>query len=174
MMNIFMAVIVIMLFSVITSTHAQEIVPADQELVVLRPPPPEEPSEEQTEPAAETPPKKVPPVVQRGQRPYGAIFQMNKRVTCNDTVVVEKYVTEGYEEIPFSLGVVRNRMAIITNIFMMYVNPKSGGFTIVEHASTGISCILAEGSELQFLVDPSTFNPDNQYTEKWPQDDPPK
>ena len=174
MMNIFMAVIVIMLFSVITSTHAQEIFDPDQEFVVLRPPPPEKESEEQTSPpnAAET--SKVAPVARQQGRPYGSIFQMSKRVTCNDTVVIEKFVTEGYQEIPFTIGVVRNKMAIITNVFMVYVHPKTRAFTIVEHAATGMSCILAEGSELQFLVDPSTFNPDNQYTEKWPQDDPPK
>ena len=184
-----MAIIAIMLFSATASTHAQEIVPPDQELVVLRPPPPEEKSEEQTSPpsvtetpleapvAAETPPEKVPPVVNRGQRPYGAIFQMNKRITCNDTVVIEKFITEGYKEIPFTIGVAKNKMAIITNIFMVYVHPKTRAFSIVEHAATGISCILAEGTGLELMNDPNIINPNfigEDYAEKRPQIDPSK
>jgi len=188
-MSIIMAIIAIMLFSATASTHAQEIVPPDQELVVLRPPPPEEKSEEQTSPpsvtetpleapvAAETPPEKVPPVVNRGQRPYGAIFQMNKRITCNDTVVIEKFITEGYKEIPFTIGVAKNKMAIITNIFMVYVHPKTRAFSIVEHAATGISCILAEGTGLELMNDPNIINPNfkgEDYAEKRPQIDPSK
>ena len=184
-----MAIIAIMLFSATASTHAQEIVPPDQELVVLRPPPPEEKSEEQTSPpsvtetpleapvAAEPPPEKVPPVVNRGQRPYGAIFQMNKRITCNDTVVIEKFITEGYKEIPFTIGVAKNKMAIITNIFMVYVHPKTRAFSIVEHAATGISCILAEGTGLELMNDPNIINPNfkgEDYAEKRPQIDPSK
>jgi len=184
-----MAIIAIMLFSATASTHAQEIVPPDQELVVLRPPPPEEKSEEQTSPpsvtetpleapvAAETPPEKVPPVVNRGQRPYGAIFQMNKRITCNDTVVIEKFITEGYKEIPFTIGVAKNKMAIITNIFMVYVHPKTRAFNIGEHAATGISCILAEGTGLELMNDPNIINPNfkgEDYAEKRPQIDPSK
>ena len=184
-----MAIIAIMLFSATASTHAQENVSSNQELVVLRPPPHEEKSEEQTSPpsvtetpleapvAAETPPEKVPPVVNRGQRPYGAIFQMNKRITCNDTVVIEKFITEGYKEIPFTIGVAKNKMAIITNIFMVYVHPKTRAFSIVEHASTGISCILAEGTELEFMNDPNIFDPNfegEDYAEQLPQIDPSK
>ena len=186
-----MAIIAIMLFSATASTHAQEIVPPDQELVVLRPPPPEEPSEEQTsppnitetpieEPAAETPPKKVPPVVQRGQRPYGAIFQMNKRVTCNDTVVVEKFITEGYQEIPLTIGVVKNKMAVVTTIFMVYVHPRTRAFSIVEHSATGISCILAEGIELELMGDSNIIDPNfkgedyEDHARRWPENDSPK
>ena len=187
-MSIIMAIIAIMLFSATASTHAQENVSSNQELVVLRPPPPEEKSEEQTPPpivtvtpleapAAETPPEKVPPVVNRGQRPYGAIFQMNKRITCNDTPVVEKFITEGYKEIPFTIGVAKNKMAIITNIFMVYVHPKTRAFSIVEHAATGISCILAEGTGLELMNDPNIINPNfkgEDYAEKRPQIDPSK
>lgn len=186
-MSIIMAIIAIMLFSATASTHAQEIVSPNRELIVLRPPPPEE-SEEQTsppivtetpleEPAAETPPKKIPPAVRQEGRPYGAIFQMSKRVRCNDTPVVEKFITEGYKEIPLTIGVLRNKMAIITNIFMVYVHPKTRAFSIVEHAATGISCILAEGTELELMNDPNIINPNfkgEDYAEQWPQIDPSK
>ena len=186
-----MAIIAIMLFSATASTHAQEIVPPNQELVVLRPPPPEEPAEESEEqtspptvtetpleaPAAENPPEKIPPVVRREGRPYGAIFQMPKRVTCNDTVVIEKFITEGYKEIPFTIGVVRNKMAIVTNVFMVYVHPRTRAFSIVEHAATGISCILAEGTELELMGDPNIINPDfkgEDHARQWPENDSPK
>ena len=184
-----MAIIAIMLFSATASTHAQEIVSPNRELIVLRPPPPEEKSEEQTPPptvtvtpleapgVAENPPEKVPPVVRRGQRPYGAIFKLPKQVTCNDTPVVEKFITEGYKEIPFTIGVARNKMAIITNIFMVYVHPRTRAFSIVEHSSTGISCILAEGTELELMGDPNIINPNfkgEDYAEQWPEIDPSK
>ena len=177
-MNIFMAIIAIMLFSATVSTHAQEIVSSNQELVVLRPPPKESP-EEQTSPptVTETPPKEIPPVVRQQGRPYGAIFQMPKRVTCNDTVVIEKFITEGYKEIPFTIGVVRNKMAIVTNVFMVYVHPRTRAFSIVEHAATGISCILAEGTELELMGDPNIINPnfkEEDYAKQWPENDSPK
>ena len=161
-----MAIIAIMLFSATASTHAQEIVPPTITETPLEAPV-----------VAENPPEKVPPVVRRGQRPYGAIFKLPKQVTCNDTPVVEKFITEGYKEIPFTIGVAKNKMAVVTTIFMVYVHPKTRAFSIVEHSSTGISCILAEGTELELMGDPNIINPNfkgEDYAEQWPQIDPSK
>ena len=172
-----MAIIAIMLFSATASTHAQEIVPPDQELEDQTSPPTITVTPLEAPGVAENPPEKVPPVVNRGQRPYGAIFQMSKRVRCNDTPVVEKFITEGYKEIPLTIGVLRNKMAIITNIFMVYVHPKTRAFSIVEHAATGISCILAEGTELELMGDPNIINPNfkgEDYAEQWPEINPSK
>ena len=142
----------------------------------------EEPVEEPVKkpvkkPVAETPPEKSLPVIRRGQRPYGAIFKLPKQVTCNDTPVVEKFITEGYKEIPFTIGVVKNKMAVVTTIFMVYVHPRTRAFSIVEHSATGISCILAEGIELELMGDSNIIDPNfkgEDYAEQWPEIDPSK
>jgi len=38
---------------------------------------------------------------------------------------------------------------------MLYVHPKTNAFSFVEHAATGMSCILAEGVNLEFLITPN-------------------
>ena len=112
-------------------------------------------SEEQVSPPTMPPPFKVPPGARQGQRPFGAIVRGQKSVTCNDTEVLEKFITETYQEIPFTIGMVKNKMGVVTNVFMLYVHPKTNAFSFVEHAATGMSCILAEGVNLEFLITPN-------------------
>jgi hypothetical protein len=179
MLNIFVTVIAIvtvvaiMLFGATTSTHSQEVDPRLRLANHFSPQPEEQtspPSITETpleEPAAEN----LPPSVNRGQRPYGAIFQLSKPVTCNDTAIVEQFITKIYKEIPITIGVARNQMAVITTIFMVYVNPRTRAFSFVEHTATGISCILAEGTELELMNNPNIIGPNfkgEDYIEQWP------
>lgn len=116
---------------------------------------PEVSEEQVSPPTVPPPPFKVPPGARRGERPFGAIVRGQKSVTCNDTEVLEKFITETYQEIPFTIGMVKNKMGVVTNVFMLYVHPKTKAFSFVEHAATGMSCILAEGVNLEFLITPN-------------------
>ena len=185
MIGILMTVMVILLTSAIASPYAQDISPQVMTTNHLLPQnkkqesptditkepleapvspetPPEVPetlpevSEEQVSPPTVPPPPfKVPPGARRGERPFGAIVRGQKSVTCNDTEVLEKFITETYQEIPFTIGMVKNKMGVVTNVFMLYVHPKTKAFSFVEHAATGMSCILAEGVNLEFLITPN-------------------
>ena len=184
-MGILMTVVVILLTSAIASPYAQDISPQVMTTNHLLPQnkkqesptditkepleapvspetPPEVPetlpevSEEQVSPPTVPPPPfKVPPGARQGERPFGAIVRGQKSVTCNDTEVLEKFITETYQEIPFTIGMVKNKMGVVTNVFMLYVHPKTKAFSFVEHAATGMSCILAEGVNLEFLITPN-------------------
>ena len=184
-MGILMTAVVVLLTSAIASSYAQDISPQVMTTNHLLPQnkkqesptditkepleapvspetPPEVPetlpevSEEQVSPPTVPPPPfKVPPGARRGERPFGAIVRGQKSVTCNDTEVLEKFITETYQEIPFTIGMVKNKMGVVTNVFMLYVHPKTKAFSFVEHAATGMSCILAEGVNLEFLITPN-------------------
>jgi hypothetical protein len=185
MIGILMTAVVILLTSAIASPYAQDISPQVMTTNHLLPQnkkqesptditkepleapvspetPPEVPetlpevSEEQVSPPTVPPPPfKVPPGARQGERPFGAIVRGQKSVTCNDTEVLEKFITETYQEIPFTIGMVKNKMGVVTNVFMLYVHPKTKAFSFVEHAATGMSCILAEGVNLEFLITPN-------------------
>jgi hypothetical protein len=185
MMGILMTAVVVLLTSAIASPYAQDISPqvmttnhflpqnkkqespTDITKEPLEAPmSPETPSEvpetlpevseeQVSPPTVPPPPFKVPPGARRGERPFGAIVRGQKSVTCNDTEVLEKFITETYQEIPFTIGMVKNKMGVVTNVFMLYVHPKTKAFSFVEHAATGMSCILAEGVNLEFLITPN-------------------
>ena len=127
---------------------------------------PEVSEEQVSPPTVPPPPFKVPPGARRGERPFGAIVRGQKSVTCNDTEVLEKFITETYQEIPFTIGMVKNKMGVVTNVFMLYVHPKTKAFSFVEHAATGMSCILAEGLDLNFLNDPNIIMPAPNFKEQ--------
>jgi len=184
-MGILMTVVVILLTSAIASPYAQDISPQVMTTNHLLPQnkkqesptditkepleapmSPETPSEvpetlpevseeQVSPPTVPPPPFKVPPGARQGERPFGAIVRGQKSVTCNDTEVLEKFITETYQEIPFTIGMVKNKMGVVTNVFMLYVHPKTKAFSFVEHAATGMSCILAEGVNLEFLITPN-------------------
>ncbi len=194
-MGILMTAVVVLLTSAIASSYAQDISPqvmttnhflpqnkkqespTDITKEPLEAPmSPETPSEvpetlpevseEQVSPPTVLPPFKVPPGARRGERPFGAIVRGQKSVTCNDTEVLEKFITETYQEIPFTIGMVKNKMGVVTNVFMLYVHPKTKAFSFVEHAATGMSCILAEGLDLDFLNDPNIIMPAPNFKEQ--------
>jgi len=174
MIGILMTAVVILLTSAIASPYAQDISPqvmttnhflpqnkkqespTDITKEPLEAPVPPAASEEQTSPpVAAAPQPKVRPGAQQAKRPFGAIIQGHKPVTCNDTKIVEKYITEGYKEIPAAMGIIKNKMGAITSVLILYVHPKTNAFSFVEHAATGMSCILAEGVNLEFLITPN-------------------
>ena len=94
----------------------------------------------------------------RFQRPHGTVFQMNKRLTCNDTDVVENAMENVYKEIPITMGLVRNQMGVATMATIVYVNPKTRAYSIVEHSISGISCILTSGYEFNYHYDYDIFD----------------
>ena len=98
-------------------------------------------------PNFESPPgqKTMPEIESPNGRPYGQIFQMVKYLTCNDTPVVKNYLKNKYGEEPFTYGMNYNMMGISTMLTVMYVNPLSRTFSVVENSATGLSCIVGQG-----------------------------
>jgi hypothetical protein len=92
------------------------------------------------------------------QRPHGAMFQMTKRLTCNDTDVVENAMKNIYNESPLTLGLVRNSMGVATMATIIYVNPKTRSYSIVEHSISGISCIITSGFEFDYKYNYDIFD----------------
>lgn len=104
----------------------------------------------------ETPP--IPAVPENSGRPYGMIFPMTKNIQCNDTQVVENAMEHIYNEAPMMLGMVRNKHGMAQMIMVLYVNPQSRSYTIVEHSVSGVSCLLTSGHEFDYHPD-SIFRP---------------
>lgn len=119
--------------------------------------PPEQPPQVSKPVKPETPafPK---PMFRVQARPHGTIFQVNKRLECNDTDVMENAIENIYKEIPLTFGLVRNRMGAATMITILYVNPKTKAYTIVEHASSGVSCIITSGQEFSYKYNYDIFD----------------
>lgn len=103
-----------------------------------------------------TPP--IPPIPKNSGRPYGMIFPMNKNIQCNDTPVVENAMKHIYKEDPMMMGMVRNQHGMAQMIMVLYVNPQSRSYTIIEHSVSGVSCLLTSGFEFDYHYD-SIFNP---------------
>ena len=89
--------------------------------------------------------KTMPEIESPNGRPYGQIFQMVKYLTCNDTPVVKNYLKNKYGEEPFTYGMNYNMMGVSTMLTVMYVNPLSRTFSVVENSATGLSCIVGQG-----------------------------
>ena len=121
------------------------------------PGPPEQPPQVFKPAKPETPvfPK---PTFRVQVRPHGTIFQVNKRLTCNDTDVVENAIKNIYKEVPLTLGLVRNQMGVAKMVTILYVNPKTKAYTIVEHAINGISCIITSGQEFSYKYNYDIFD----------------
>lgn len=116
---------------------------------------PAESESEVTKPA--TPP--IPAVPRNSGRPYGMIFPMTKTLECNDTGVLTNAMENIYKEAPMMMGLVRNKHGMAQMIMVLYVNPQSRAYTIVEHSVSGMSCILTSGHEFDYHYD-SIFGPE--------------
>lgn len=94
------------------------------------------------------PPQTMP---QPQDRSFGQVYQMMKPMTCNDTEVVENYILHKFGEKPFTYGLNYNIMGAANILTVVYVNPQSRSFSIVEHGAMGQSCILGQGLSYEYL-----------------------
>ena len=100
----------------------------------------------QEPPNLEIPEQSTMPEIQSPNgRPYGQIFQMVKYLTCNDTPVVKNYLKNKFGEQPFTYGMNYNMMGVSSMITVMYVNPMSRTYSVVENSASGLSCIVGQG-----------------------------
>ena len=100
----------------------------------------------QEPPNLEIPEQSTMPEIQSPNgRPYGQIFQMVKYLTCNDTPVVKNYLKNKFGEQPFTYGMNYNMMGVSSMITIMYVNPMSRTYSVVENSASGLSCIVGQG-----------------------------
>ena len=99
-----------------------------------------------------------PQIEQPIERPYGQVFQMMKPMECNDTKVIKNYIKGSSNQDPLAYGLNYNYMGWPNLLTTIYLNPQAQTFTIVEHTSTGLSCILGQGLAFQ-LLDESLLTP---------------
>ena len=99
-----------------------------------------------------------PKIEQPIERPYGQVFQMMKPMECNDTKVIKDYIKGSQNQDPLAYGLNYNYMGWPNLLTTIYLNPQMQTFTIVEHTSTGLSCILGQGVSFQIL-DESLLTP---------------
>ena len=99
-----------------------------------------------------------PKIEQPIERPYGQVFQMMKPMECNDTKVIKNYIKGSSNQDPLAYGLNYNYMGWPNLLTTIYLNPQMQTFTIVEHTSTGLSCILGQGVSFQIL-DESLLTP---------------
>jgi len=99
-----------------------------------------------------------PQIEQPIERPYGQVFQMMKPMECNDTKVIKDYIKGSSNQDPLAYGLNYNYMGWPNLLTTIYLNPQAQTFTIVEHTSTGLSCILGQGLAFQ-LLDESLLTP---------------
>ena len=99
-----------------------------------------------------------PQIEQPIERPYGQVFQMMKPMECNDTKVIKDYIKGSSNQDPLAYGLNYNYMGYPNLLTTIYLNPQMQTFTIVEHTSTGLSCILGQGVSFQ-LLDESLLTP---------------
>ena len=99
-----------------------------------------------------------PKIEQPIERPYGQVFQMMKPMECNDTKVIKDYIKGSSNQDPLAYGLNYNYMGWPNLLTTIYLNPQMQTFTIVEHTSTGLSCILGQGLAFQ-LLDESLLTP---------------
>ena len=99
-----------------------------------------------------------PKIEQPIERPYGQVFQMMKPMECNDTKVIKDYIKGSSNQDPLAYGLNYNYMGWPNLLTTIYLNPQAQTFTIVEHTSTGLSCILGQGLAFQ-LLDESLLTP---------------
>jgi hypothetical protein len=92
-----------------------------------------------------------PKIEQPIERPYGQVFQMMKPMECNDTKVIKNYIKGSSNQDPLAYGLNYNYMGWPNLLTTIYLNPQMQTFTIVEHTSTGLSCILGQGVSFQLL-----------------------
>ena len=92
-----------------------------------------------------------PKIEQPIERPYGQVFQMMKPMECNDTKVIKDYIKGSSNQDPLAYGLNYNYMGWPNLLTTIYLNPQMQTFTIVEHTSTGLSCILGQGVSFQLL-----------------------
>ena len=77
---------------------------------------------------------------------------------CNDTKVIKDYIKGSSNQDPLAYGLNYNYMGWPNLLTTIYLNPQAQTFTIVEHTSTGLSCILGQGLAFQ-LLDESLLTP---------------
>ena len=99
-----------------------------------------------------------PKIEQPIERPYGQVFQMMKPMECNDTKVIKDYIKGSSNQDPLAYGLNYNYMGWPNLLTTIYLNPQMQTFTIVEHTSTGLSCIIGQGVSFQIL-DESLLTP---------------
>jgi hypothetical protein len=93
----------------------------------------------------------APKIEQPMERPYGQVFQMMKPMSCNDTKVIKDYIKGSANEDPLAYGINYNYMGFPNLLTTLYINPQMQTFSIVEHTSNGLSCILGQGVAFQVL-----------------------
>jgi hypothetical protein len=74
-----------------------------------------------------------------------------KPMSCNDTKVIKDYIKGSANEDPLAYGINYNYMGFPNLLTTLYINPQMQTFSIVEHTSNGLSCILGQGVAFQVL-----------------------
>ena len=84
-------------------------------------------------------------------RPHGQIFTAHKPMQCNDTDVVENYVKNKFGQVPFTWGLNYNPMGSPNLITIIYINPMTRSFSVVEHNVHKVSCIVNTGESFGYV-----------------------
>ena len=90
------------------------------------------------------------------QRPYGMPFRVNIPVLCNDSKVVDDYLTQQHKEMIISYGVkleAGRNMGVVQITVAIYANPQTRTFSIVHHTLSGVSCIITSGNDFDIQID---------------------
>ena len=102
----------------------------------------------------------VPPVVQpkmpvlpNAPRPHGQIFTAHKPMQCNDTDVIENYIKNKFGQVPFTWGLNYNPMGAPNLMTIIYINPMTRTFSVVEHNVHKVSCIVNTGESFGYMDD---------------------
>ena len=94
-------------------------------------------------------PKSLPGITK--DRPHGQIFTAHKPMQCNDTDVVENYVKNKFGQVPFTWRLNYNPMGSPNLITIIYINPMTRSFSVVEHNVHKVSCIVNTGESFGYV-----------------------
>lgn len=84
-------------------------------------------------------------------RSHGQIFTMHKAMQCNDSEVVKNYIKNKFGQFPYTWGLNYNQMGVATMLTVIYINPRTRTFSIIEHNTQKLSCILGSGQSFDFI-----------------------
>jgi hypothetical protein len=71
---------------------------------------------------------------------------MGAAMPCHERAEIARQLGQGYDEAPVSLGVQSNG-----NLLEIFSSPRTGTWTIVATAPTGLACVVAAGDGWQAL-----------------------
>jgi len=84
---------------------------------------------------------------------------MRKQLQCNDSEVIDNYLLKSLGQQPYTWGLNFNQMGIAHMLTIVYVNPQTRSFSIVEHNTLKLACIIGTGQSFDYLnfelMDPS-------------------